>query len=220
MAAALRQLVSPAQKRRLSSAAEQSSKPSCGKCGQGHEAFAFVCSSCGNLMELDTRGATHFAVMGLPQKFAISASEVETAYKALQNILHPDRHARAGDQSLALAEKHSARVNEAVAVLRTPLKRVAYWMELKGVRVLEEDQRMEDMETMMEVMETSEEIDAARTQAEVDALTESNAAKMRSVEDDLVDIVEQEDWQTARQRLERLQMLTRISERLNDWRPK
>merc|ERR1712224_33748 len=93
--------------------------------------------------------------------------------------LHPDLHAQASAEQKELAEAHSARLNEAMSVLRSTLKRASYWMELKGIRVLEEDQRMLDPETMMEVMEVGEHVDEARTQSEVDEIAEQCSAKAR-----------------------------------------
>jgi len=195
----------------------------CATCAKRHEALMELAgrSSHGSLTEVSEAldSLTHFDIMGLPTNFDVSAADVEDAYKVLQRQLHPDKHVNAGAESLGLAEAHSARVNEAVAVLRSPLRRAAYWMELKGVKVLEEEQRMEDMETMMEVMEASEEIDSARTQQQVDGLAEKNAAKVVSVETELSLAVAAEDWTKARGIIERLQMLTRLGERMRDWRP-
>merc|ERR1711920_684803 len=113
----------------------------------------------------------------------------------------------------------SMRVNEAVAVLRSPIKRAGYWMELNGARVLEEDQRMEDMETMMEVMELSEEIDDATTQEQIDKLSGQHDEKISAVEQRLDGIFQKQDWDGARKFVERLQMLVRLRERMNDWQP-
>ena len=50
-------------------------------------------------------------------------------WKDLQRLLHPDRHASQCEEQRGRAEAHSAKVNEAVAVLRSPLRRAQYWME-------------------------------------------------------------------------------------------
>jgi len=191
----------------------------CTNCGQGCKSFGFTCASCGSLLDVDTTGVTHFMIMGLPETFTIEQSEVEAKYKALQRLLHPDKHASSGEQGIALAETHSARVNEAVSVLRSPLKRAAYWMQLNGVPVLEEDQRIQDMPTMMEVMETSEELETCRTQAQVNAMIERNALSIHGVETELSAAILAKDWPVAHRHVERLQMITRLRERLNEWVP-
>merc|ERR1711976_418702 len=104
-----------------------------------------------------------------------------------------------------------------MGVLRSPLLRAGYWMELNGVRVLEEDQRMADAETMMEVMEVSEEIEDAETKAEINSISEVNVQKIKEVEGKLSSLFESKDWESAKTLLERLQMLTRIQTRLDEW---
>jgi len=168
-------------------------------------------------MEADYGSTTHYALLGLEPVFELEHGAADRAYKQLQRKLHPDNFAQAGPEQLELAEAHSARLNEAVAVLRSPLRRAGYWMELQGLRVLEEDQRMDDAATMMEVMEVSEAIEEASTQRDIDSLIEQNAAKVRDVESQLAGIFRAEDWDAARRLVERLQMLERLSQRLNDW---
>jgi len=165
-------------------------------------------------------GINHFELLGVDTTFEVDPQTVDAAYKDLQRLLHPDRHVSQPEAQRELADVHSAKVNEAVAVLRSPLRRAHYWMELNGQDILLEEQRIEDNQTMMEVMETSEELDDAKTQEEVDRIRKQNRTKIETVESELSSIFKQKDWSTARHRVERLQMLTRLQERMDDWRPK
>lgn len=169
-------------------------------------------------MEAEYGNTTHFEILGIQPEFVLDLSAVDHAYKNLQRKLHPDRFSQAAEEEQAIAQAHSTRVNEAVSVLRSPIRRAGYWMELHGVRVLEEDQRMDDAETMMEVMEASEEIAEATTQEQIDNLARSNDAKVREVEKQLANIFQGKQWDDARRLVERLQMLARLRERMNDWR--
>eukprot|EP00931_Biecheleriopsis_adriatica_P041413 TRINITY_DN23670_c0_g2_i1.p1 TRINITY_DN23670_c0_g2~~TRINITY_DN23670_c0_g2_i1.p1 ORF type:complete len:254 (+),score=66.96 TRINITY_DN23670_c0_g2_i1:56-817(+) len=191
----------------------------CPACGSASSTFSFSCRNCGKLMDASYGSTSHYEILGLETRFQVDGAEVDSAYKDLQRLLHPDRHAQSSEEQLAFAEAHSARLNEAVAVLRSPLRRASYWMELHGASVLEEDQRIEDAKTMMEVMETSEELEEAQSRAEVDEISDSNSSKMREVEAQLADTLASEDWAEARRLVERLQMLTRLQQRLDDWRP-
>lgn len=210
----------PAGCRRFGSAAAAAEHPwTCAGCGKQHSSFAFICGACGGIAEASYTGISHFQMFGLEPRFILDLTEVDNAYKDLQRKLHPDRHANAAEHERELVDMHSARVNEAVSTLRSPLLRAGYWMELHGVRVLEEDQRMEDMATMMEVMEISEELEEATTQSQVDALTADNVAKMATIEAELDGCFRTEDWAAARPLVERLQMLTRLKERMDGWSP-
>ena len=189
----------------------------CPACGA--PSSRLICRSCGWLQE-PVSGINHFELLGVDATFEVDPQTVDTAYKDLQRLLHPDRHVSQPEAQRELADVHSAKVNEAVAVLRSPLRRAHYWMELNGQDILLEEQRIEDNQTMMEVMETSEELDDAKTQEEVDRIRKQNRTKIETVESELSSIFKQKDWSTARHRVERLQMLTRLQERMDDWRPK
>lgn len=168
-------------------------------------------------MEDQYGDTSHFELLGLEPRFSINTAEIDEGYRALQRKLHPDRHAQAEEHHRDLVEAHSARVNEAANTLRSPLKRAGYWMQLHGVRVLEEDQRIDDMETMMEVMEISEEISDAESQADINKILGSVGAKIAEVEQKLDQLFQKQDWDAARGLVERLQMLTRLQERANAW---
>jgi len=168
-------------------------------------------------MPADYRGVGHYEILGLEPRFVVNPVEVDKAYKDLQRKLHPDRHAQADDRQKELVDIHAARVNQAVSVLRSPLLRAGFWMEMNGLRVLEEDQRMGDAATMMEVMDVNEEIEDAKTEDDIQGLVKTNLAKMADIEKQLESCFKEKDWETARRHLERLQMLTRIQERLDSW---
>mmetsp|Transcript_40121 Transcript_40121/g.92180 ORF Transcript_40121/g.92180 Transcript_40121/m.92180 type:complete len:249 (-) Transcript_40121:7-753(-) len=191
----------------------------CSSCPELQTSFSFQCPACGELMKADYGCVTHYDVLGVDTKFEVSRAEVDAAFKKLQMRLHPDRFAQASAEVEALAQLHSAKLNEAARTLRSPLLRGRYWMQLKGVRVLEEDQRMDDMATMMEIMEEGEKLEEATTQATVDELTADNEARIEKTEASLAQCLAEEDWLKSREKLERLQMIMRLHERLNEWKP-
>ena len=55
----------------------------------------------------------HFELLGLPARYRVEESALDRAYRELQNAVHPDRYAAAGDADKRLALQASARVNEA-----------------------------------------------------------------------------------------------------------
>jgi len=206
--------------RPFSTAASEAKDYGCLRCGATSSSFSFFCAKCDAVMPANFEGISYFELLGLNARFSVVVNEVDDAYRALQRRLHPDRHAQESDEIRELVEQHAARVNEAASTLRSPLKRASYWMTLQGERVLEEDQRIGDAATMMEVMEISEEIDDAQTQADIDGVLKQLADKIAAVEGKLDEVFSQKDWNTARGLVERLQMLTRLQERSNDWTPK
>jgi len=170
-------------------------------------------------MAADYGATSHFGILGFKPSYELDIQDIDTAYRNLQKLLHPDVFAQAGPEVLEIAQQHSARASEAAKVLRSPLLRGHHVLELKGVKALAEDQRIQDMEMMMEVMEVSEELEEASTQEAVDALAKANHGKMRGVEADVSKAIGDDALDEVRRLLERLQMYTRLDEKMRDWRP-
>jgi len=57
----------------------------------------------------------HFELFGLPAHFRFDPARLDSAYRALQSEVHPDRFATADDAERRMALQSSARVNERTA---------------------------------------------------------------------------------------------------------
>jgi len=67
----------------------------CWKCNAEVDAVTSPrCAACKALQPLPL-GVGHFAVLGLPQSFAVTTEALETAFRARSSQVHPDRFARA-----------------------------------------------------------------------------------------------------------------------------
>ena len=75
----------------------------------------------------------HFALFGLPRRFALDAAALDAAYRAIQARVHPDRFAGSTDAERRASMQWTTRVNEAYRTLRSPLSRARYLLELAGV---------------------------------------------------------------------------------------
>ena len=74
-------------------------------------------------MKLDS---DDFELFGLPRRFALDRSELDTRWRELQAEVHPDRFAVEGAAAQRVAMQWAVRVNEAYQRLKDPLKRAAY----------------------------------------------------------------------------------------------
>lgn len=118
--------------------------------------------------------ADHFALFGLPRRYALDRAELDTAWRDLQAKVHPDRHAVASDAAKRVALQWASRINEAYRVLRSPLLRARYLCELAGHDVRAESNTAMAPAFLMQQMAWREELDAARQSGEpqaYDALT-------------------------------------------------
>ena len=75
----------------------------------------------------------YFALFGLPRRYALDEGALEAAWHELQGRVHPDRHAHLSDFEKRRSMQWATRVNEGFRVLRKPLARAQYLLELAGV---------------------------------------------------------------------------------------
>jgi molecular chaperone HscB len=76
-----------------------------------------------------------FALFGLPERFAIDRTDLDSRWRELQGSVHPDRFAADGAAALRVAMQWSVRINEAYRRLREPLSRATYLCELRGASI-------------------------------------------------------------------------------------
>ncbi|OIR02537.1 Co-chaperone protein HscB [mine drainage metagenome] len=110
----------------------------------------------------------HFALFGLPRRYALDNAELDRLYRELQARVHPDKFAHQPDAERRLAMQWATRINEAYQTLRQPLARAKYLLSLAGVEV-EQERRMSP-EFLMQQMEWREAVAEARAALAVDEL--------------------------------------------------
>jgi molecular chaperone HscB len=110
--------------------------------------------------------STHFELFGLPQSFAVDRRQLDSRYRELQRTMHPDRFVNAGDQARRLSMQQAARINEAYQVLKDPLLRGRYLLELAGHDFSEQPHTTSDAAFLMEQMELREALGEVRDAAD------------------------------------------------------
>jgi molecular chaperone HscB len=115
----------------------------------------------------------YFDLLGLTKRFALDPADLERAYLSLQQVVHPDRFAGAGDTQRRLALQLAAQVNQAHRVLKSTASRAAYLCELAGVDVGLESNTSMPTEFLMLQMEWRETLDESR-------LDSAGLAKLRA----------------------------------------
>lgn len=104
--------------------------------------------------------SNHFELFGLPVAFELDRGKLDARYRELQRQVHPDRFASAGDQERRISMQQAARLNEAYQVLKDPLRRGRYLLELRGQDFDDQQQSLRDTGFLMEQMELREELEA------------------------------------------------------------
>jgi molecular chaperone HscB len=111
-----------------------------------------------------------FALLGLPVQYALDRTALESAYRQVQGIVHPDRHATASDRDLRVAVQWATAANEAVRVLRDPVRRAALLCERHGYPVDAESNTSMPASFLIQQMSWREALDEARDSGDPAAL--------------------------------------------------
>ena len=93
-----------------------------------------------------------FVLFDLPVSFDVDLGALAERYREAQRAVHPDKFANASEAERRLSVQMAARVNEAHRVLKDPLARGRYLLELRGVDLDDMDTRF-DGAFLMEQME-------------------------------------------------------------------
>ncbi|WP_374335178.1 Fe-S protein assembly co-chaperone HscB [Methyloversatilis sp.] len=131
------------------------------------------------LPDADLYSRDHFALFGLPRRFEIDDRALESRYHELQSAAHPDRHAHRPEQERRMSMQWATRINEGYRLLRAPLTRARYLLELEGMDVAAENNTAMPADFLMQQMEWREALDEARNARDPEAL-DALAAKLRA----------------------------------------
>ncbi len=107
-----------------------------------------------------------FSLFGLPQGYQIDLALLSGRYRMLQKELHPDRHAHQGEREQLRAVQASAHLNDALATLKSPLKRAAYLLALKGIDTDASSTTISDHGFLMQQMLLREELEVVQAAAQ------------------------------------------------------
>ncbi|MBZ5522277.1 MAG: Fe-S protein assembly co-chaperone HscB [Acidobacteriia bacterium] len=183
----------------------------CWSCkGPVARALAF-CEVCGAVQP--PHATDHFERLGLERGFGVDEGELSRRYFALQARLHPDRFAGKSAKERAASLAQATALNESYQVLRDPLARAAYLLQLAGVASpTEESTTLSDPELLMESVERREELASAETAEEVSGIAQRADADARRCVDALGAAFGAEQLGEAARIATRLKYLMRLSE--------
>ena len=112
-----------------------------------------------------------FQLFGFTPAFRVDLKSLSAKYRELQRAAHPDRFAggTAGDQLLSV--QYAATINQAYQILKNPLKRAIYLLEIKGIDINKEHSFKLGPDFLMQQIEYREHLeslaDSANPQAEL-----------------------------------------------------
>jgi molecular chaperone HscB len=116
----------------------------------------------GAMTSAATAPSDYFAFFGLPRKLGLEMSLLEQKFLQLSWKLHPDNFVNASGEERELSLKRSSELNDAYRVLRDPVARVEYLLEIEGERKEGGKKQQAPPELLEEVFELNESLDELR----------------------------------------------------------
>ncbi|MBV8032340.1 MAG: Fe-S protein assembly co-chaperone HscB [Betaproteobacteria bacterium] len=164
-------------------------------------------------------GSSYFELFGLPAAFAVDAAALEEAYRGLQTLIHPDRHASSTDAERRASMQLTTRVNEAYGALRDPVQRAKHLLELHGVDVGFETNTQMPTDFLMQQLEVREELDGARARKDfafLDGLKDRLKNQKQALEAQIGESIDtRKDYGAAADLVRKLMFLHRIGEEID-----
>ncbi len=131
-----------------------------------------VCARCGGPLapELDL-----FAALGLARRLVMKPTELERRYHDLGRRIHPDRFASSSAAVKEASLKGTALLTRAYRVLRDPVSRGLYWLELHGEKLADNNKQVpvELAALVFEVQEQLAELREAKDRSASEPLAEA-----------------------------------------------
>ncbi len=160
----------------------------------------------------------HFELFGLPLRFELDLARLEQSYRGLQSRVHPDRFVQASDAERRSSMQASMRANEAYRILKHPLARACYLLELRRVDVQGESSAPMPPEFLERQMEWREAVEDAAARPE--ALTHLAQSLRGEIEANYAELARRLDSEGdvahAADSVRRLMFLERLREEIGD----
>jgi molecular chaperone HscB len=162
----------------------------------------------------------HFELFGLPVTFRIESARLESAYREIQNQVHPDRFANSGDAEKRLSMQWATYANEAYQTLKSSLPRARYLLQMKGIDALSETNTAMPSAFLMQQIEWREALADARASRDRDSLDgqmRDICNEMKRLELELASLLDDaKDNDTAAVSVRKLKFLHKLIEEIGD----
>jgi molecular chaperone HscB len=106
----------------------------------------------------------YFTLFSLPKQFSVDNDALTRRYFIMQQQFHPDRAASLPEAQRIASLQQSMQLNDAYHILKSPLKRAEYLLQLSGIKVgTEQDTVKPEQALLVEAMENREQLMEAGT---------------------------------------------------------
>ncbi len=112
----------------------------CWKCGSKlSPQFCIFCDSCNKIQKINIDNISYFDIFSLKPIYRMDPKVLESSFKHLQNLIHPDKFNNESIHEKEISIFNSSIINQAYSVLKSPVDRIAYLLSINGCDVLSEN---------------------------------------------------------------------------------
>jgi molecular chaperone HscB len=204
-----------------SSCIEDNELSKCWNCEEKHHCSTLFCTQCHKIQPPPSQYQqqqqqqhrqqpvmNHFQLFHVPKRYNVNEHQLDTKYKQLQMLLHPDRFENKSEVERKLSAVQSSLVTHAYQTLKNPKLRAEYLLSLEGQKVDESDV---DQMFLMEVMEMNEILNEEEvSQSQLKQYMRENEAMKEQVGKEFSDSMLNKDYVNARKSAAKLNYLVRI----------
>lgn len=161
----------------------------CWSCQKALSVRALFCNHCGTIQPV--RSLDHFTRLGLERRVDIDQAELERQYNCLLKTFTPDRFAIRSFRERGYAAQHTEALGAAYEVLRDPVQRGRYWLDLH-------DHDFDDAQAMIPaVQEMRHACEQALTAPAIDRVAQQASMAFEEGITRLMQSLRQQNWQSA-----------------------
>jgi len=164
----------------------------------------------------------YFELFNLPATYDLDGEALTRRYREMQGTIHPDRFVNATEKERRMSVQLTALLNEAYQVLKAPLSRAKYLLQLRGVDI-DESTTSKDIAFLTEQMALRERLEEVRHSADVEhelmRLAGELQQRLTGLRQTLQCAFQDEDpaaLERAHRLYDEMQFISRLNEELNE----
>mmetsp|Transcript_15947 Transcript_15947/g.19785 ORF Transcript_15947/g.19785 Transcript_15947/m.19785 type:complete len:293 (-) Transcript_15947:1345-2223(-) len=190
----------------------------CWNCSSTIADFGLFCDTCDAIRDpSQMNDYDYFKLLGLPKEFGLNVKEMEKIFWKVQMNLHPDKFTQSSDKEKEYSADLSSKVNHAYNVLKSPVRRAQYLLEMHGIDALSEGgETNTDPALLMEAMEAREELEETESIKDLKSMKKNFASTIAKVEGELKASFDAHKLEEAARLAVRLRYLTKVVDEIDE----
>jgi len=155
----------------------------------------------------------YFEIFQLPIQYALDEKKLDASYRAILSSIHPDRFVNATEAEKTQSLMKSTLVNDAYTILKNPIQRAEYLLEINNVS----QQVKLDHAFLMQQMEWEERLEAEENVAPLNQFHDEVLADLKQKFNHIEALLDQEkNFTGVANELAQLKFLAKLAQKIKD----